>query len=288
MTLPIALTIAGSDSGGGAGIQADLKTFHAFGVYGTSAITAITAQNTLGVSAVHAVPAEMVREQIDAVVSDLRPHASKTGMLATAELVGVVARAIRDHGLENYVLDPVMVASSGDRLLDENAIGAVRDALMPMCTVITPNLDRHHCWLERPCWMMRPWKRPRASWLRAVRKLRWSKAGICRLITCSTCFTMASRFAAGNELASTRAVRMVLAARFPPRLSAVWPGINRWYQRSRTRWRSYIAPLKRHRASDAATVHSTTSALPNPPARNVHERAPNIHFGSLQFLARHV
>jgi hydroxymethylpyrimidine/phosphomethylpyrimidine kinase len=141
MTLPIALTVAGSDSGGGAGIQADLKTFHAFGVYGTSALTAVTAQNTLGVSAVHAVPGDMVRQQIDAVVSDLRPNATKTGMLATAELVGVVARAIRDHELDNYVLDPVMVATSGDRLLDENAIGAVRDALMPLCSVITPNLD---------------------------------------------------------------------------------------------------------------------------------------------------
>jgi hydroxymethylpyrimidine/phosphomethylpyrimidine kinase len=141
MTLPIALTIAGSDSGGGAGIQADLKTFHAFGVYGTSVVTAITAQNTLGVSGVHAVPADMVRKQIDAVATDLRPNAIKTGMLATAELVGVVASAIRDYRLENYVLDPVMVATSGDRLLDQNAIGAVRDALMPLCTVITPNLD---------------------------------------------------------------------------------------------------------------------------------------------------
>src|SRR5688572_28470427 len=141
MTLPIALTIAGSDSGGGAGIQADLKTFHAFGVYGTSVVTAITAQNTLGVSGVHAVPADMVRKQIDAVATDLRPDAIKTGMLATAERVGVVASAIRDYGLDNYVLDLVMVATSGDRLLDENATCAVRDALMPLCTVITPNLD---------------------------------------------------------------------------------------------------------------------------------------------------
>src|SRR5688500_3924430 len=141
MTLPIALTIAGSDSGGGAGIQADLKTFHAFGVYGTSVLTEITAQNTRGVSGVHTGTAVMVRKQIDAVASDLRPHATKHGMLATAELVGIVARAIRDHALENYVLDPVMVATSGDRLLDENAIGAVRDELMPLCTVITPNLD---------------------------------------------------------------------------------------------------------------------------------------------------
>src|SRR5688572_13507412 len=139
--VPVALTIAGSDSGGGAGIQADLKTFHAFGVYGTSAVTAITAQNTLGVTGVHAIPSDLVRKQIDAVVLDLPPKACKTGMLATAELVSVVARAIREHELGNYVLDPVMVASSGDRLLDADAIGAVRNRLLPLCVVITPNLD---------------------------------------------------------------------------------------------------------------------------------------------------
>lgn len=138
--IPVALTIAGSDSGGGAGIQADLKTFHAFGVFGTSAITAITAQNTLGVFAVHAVPVEVVREQIRVLAEDLRPAALKSGMLATAELVRAVAGSIRAHGLRNYVLDPVMVASSGDRLLDEDAEGAVAEALVPLATVVTPNL----------------------------------------------------------------------------------------------------------------------------------------------------
>src|SRR5687768_12747437 len=117
MSIPIVLTIAGSDSGGGAGIQADLKTFHAFSVYGTSALTAITAQNTLGVTGVHAIPPDLVRKQIDAIVSDLPPKACKTGMLVSAELVAVVAEAIAHHKLDNYVLDPVMVASSGDRLL---------------------------------------------------------------------------------------------------------------------------------------------------------------------------
>jgi hydroxymethylpyrimidine/phosphomethylpyrimidine kinase len=140
-TIPIALTIAGSDSGGGAGIQADLKTFHAFGVYGTSALTAITAQNTMGVSAVHAIPADIVRQQIDAVVSDLPPASCKSGMLASAELVGVVARAVREYGLPNYVLDPVMVATSGDRLLATDAVTAVRTDLLPLCTLVTPNLD---------------------------------------------------------------------------------------------------------------------------------------------------
>lgn len=139
-TLPIALTIAGSDSGGGAGIQADLKTFQAFGVFGTSALTAITAQNTQGVRAIHAVPLEVVRAQIDAVVEDLPPRGLKSGMLATAELVAAVAEAIQDHGLSNYVLDPVMVATSGDRLLDADAEGAVARLLVPLATLVTPNL----------------------------------------------------------------------------------------------------------------------------------------------------
>ncbi len=138
-SLPIALTVAGSDSGGGAGIQADLKTFHRFHVFGTSAITAITAQNTLGVAAVHPIPVEIVRAQIDAVVQDLPPVALKSGMLATTPLVEELASAIRKHGLRNYVLDPVMVASSGDRLLDESAESAVGSELVPVATLVTPN-----------------------------------------------------------------------------------------------------------------------------------------------------
>lgn len=137
----VALTIAGSDSGGGAGIQADLKTFHQFGVFGTSAIVAITAQNTKGVFGVHAVPVDLVRGQIDAVVDDLPPDSFKTGMLATVDLVRGVAEAIKDHSLPNYVLDPVMVATSGDRLLDKEAERTVRDHLVPLATVVTPNLD---------------------------------------------------------------------------------------------------------------------------------------------------
>ncbi|MBT8462778.1 MAG: bifunctional hydroxymethylpyrimidine kinase/phosphomethylpyrimidine kinase, partial [Gemmatimonadetes bacterium] len=138
---PVALTIAGSDSGGGAGIQADLKTFHRFGVFGTSAVTAVTAQNTIGVQAIHAVPVAEVRAQIDSVVTDLRPAALKTGMLATAELAAEVARAIEVHGLTGYVMDPVMVATSGDRLLEAEAEEALRRLLMPLATVVTPNLE---------------------------------------------------------------------------------------------------------------------------------------------------
>ena len=141
MPLPVALTIAGSDSGGGAGVQADLKTFHAFGVFGTSAITAITAQDTTGVHGVHAIPTALVRRQIEVVAADLAPGACKTGMLATAELVEAVADSIRTLGLANYVLDPVMVATSGDRLLDRDAEAAVTTELLPLATIVTPNLD---------------------------------------------------------------------------------------------------------------------------------------------------
>ena len=140
-TLPVALTIAGSDSGGGAGIQADLKTFQAFGVFGTTAITAITVQNTRGVTGVHAIPLDTVRAQIEAVASDLPPAAVKTGMLATAELVSAVARSIRELRLPNFVLDPVMVATSGDRLLDRDAEHTILDELLPLAAVVTPNLD---------------------------------------------------------------------------------------------------------------------------------------------------
>ena len=140
-TLRIALTIAGSDSGGGAGIQADLKTFHQFGVYGTSVITAVTAQNTTGVRAIHPVPLAAVRAQLDAVVEDLRPAAVKTGMLATAELTREVAAGIAEHRLDQYVMDPVMVATSGDRLLEAEAEQALREHLLPLAAVVTPNLE---------------------------------------------------------------------------------------------------------------------------------------------------
>lgn len=139
--MQIALTIAGSDSGGGAGIQADLKTFQRFGVFGTSVITAITAQNTVGVRAVHPVPLDIVHAQLDALVADLRPSALKSGMLATGELVREIAAGIRTHGLTNYVLDPVMVASSGDRLLDPDAEQDILARLVPLALLVTPNLD---------------------------------------------------------------------------------------------------------------------------------------------------
>ena len=137
----VALTIAGSDSGGGAGIQADLKTFHQFGVFGTSAITAITAQNTLGVVEWEAVRPALVTSQIDAVASDLRPAAVKSGMLATSAIIRAVAAGIQKHRLDHYVLDPVMVATSGDLLIENDAVSAIRDLLLPLAEVVTPNAD---------------------------------------------------------------------------------------------------------------------------------------------------
>jgi len=135
-----ALTVAGSDSGGGAGIQADLKTFAAHGVFGTSAITAITAQNTVGVTAVHVLPADLVTAQIEAVASDIHVSATKIGMLATAAIVESVAAAIAELQLPLVVVDPVMIAKSGDRLLDEDALTAIRQELLPRSLVVTPNI----------------------------------------------------------------------------------------------------------------------------------------------------
>jgi hydroxymethylpyrimidine/phosphomethylpyrimidine kinase len=134
------VTIAGSDSGGGAGIQADLKTFSALGVYGASVITALTAQNTKGVSGIHDVPPQFITEQIAAVFSDLAVNATKIGMLSQAATIGAVAAGLDRHRATNVVLDPVMVATSGDRLLAPDAVDALRRLLIPRAVIITPNL----------------------------------------------------------------------------------------------------------------------------------------------------
>src|SRR5215212_8128069 len=139
--MQIALTIAGSDSGGGAGIQADLKTFHQFGVYGTSVIVAITAQNTRGVRSVETVTEPMVAAQLTALAEDLPPAALKTGMLAEASLVRLAAKAIRENAWHPLVVDPVMVATSGHRLLSTEAEDVIRESLMPLAALVTPNLE---------------------------------------------------------------------------------------------------------------------------------------------------
>ncbi len=153
------LTIAGSDSGGGAGIQADLKTVSANGCYGMSVITALTAQNTVGVTAIHPVPVDFVRQQLDAVLTDIGTDAVKIGMLFSPELIKCVAEQLRRFKVSNIVLDPVMVATSGDKLLQDDAIDALKEYLLPLADIITPNLPEagvlhgrkieHHAMVEQ-------------------------------------------------------------------------------------------------------------------------------------------
>lgn len=150
MTVARAMTIAGSDSGGGAGLQADLKTFSALGVYGASVVTAVTAQNTLGVTAVLELPLELIAAQIDAVATDIGFDATKTGMLSSAAIVELVAKKVIEHGLSPLVVDPVMVATSGDRLLREDAVAALRERLIPLATVVTPNLPEAEVLVGHP------------------------------------------------------------------------------------------------------------------------------------------
>jgi hydroxymethylpyrimidine/phosphomethylpyrimidine kinase len=149
MRMRVALTIAGSDSGGGAGIQADLKTFAALGVHGTSALTAVTAQNTTGVSGILELPTTLIRQQIDAVVDDIGVQAAKTGMLSSAEIIAVVAETIRRHGIHKLVVDPVMVAKGGAKLLRDDAVEALRRLLVPLAAVLTPNLPEASVLLGR-------------------------------------------------------------------------------------------------------------------------------------------
>lgn len=146
---PKVLTIAGSDSGGGAGIQADLKTFMATGVYGMSVITALTAQNTLGVQAVMPVPASFVAAQLDSVFSDLGADVVKLGMLFSVEIIETVAAKLREYEVKNLILDPVMVATSGDKLLQAEAVHALKSLLFPMATLITPNLPEAELLLQK-------------------------------------------------------------------------------------------------------------------------------------------
>lgn len=147
---PVALTVAGSDPGGGAGIQADVKTFSALGVYGTAVLTGLTAQNTRGVTGVHPVPAAFVTEQIATLLDDVTVHATKTGMLGTADVVHAVAAALAGWAAGPVVVDPVMVATSGDRLVDDDAIVAVREVLLPLADLVTPNVPEAAALLDVP------------------------------------------------------------------------------------------------------------------------------------------
>lgn len=145
-----ALTIAGTDPSGGAGIQADLKTFQELGVYGMSVITAVVSQNTLGVKTFLDMPLELIESQIDAVFEDIPPHAVKTGMLSQIPVIELVARKLKQYGVKHYVMDPVMVAKSGDPLLAEDARGALLRELLPLCEVVTPNLPEAEVMIGKP------------------------------------------------------------------------------------------------------------------------------------------
>ncbi|RKD24326.1 bifunctional hydroxymethylpyrimidine kinase/phosphomethylpyrimidine kinase [Ammoniphilus oxalaticus] len=144
-----ALTIAGSDSGGGAGIQADLKTFTVRNVFGMSALTAITAQNTLGVEDIHPIPLEMIEKQIEMVITDLGVDAVKTGMMGTAPVIELVARKLKEHSVKQLVVDPVMIAKGGAKLLENDAAHALVTELIPLATIITPNIPEAEVILER-------------------------------------------------------------------------------------------------------------------------------------------
>jgi hydroxymethylpyrimidine kinase/phosphomethylpyrimidine kinase len=143
------LTIAGSDCSGGAGIQADLKTFGALGCYGMSVITALTAQNTRGVTAIHAVPLDFIEKQVKAIFSDIQPDAVKTGMLLSADIIELVAKLLKKFNPPNIVVDPVMVAQSGDRLIDDNAMEAVKTFLLPIADMLTPNIPEASALLNK-------------------------------------------------------------------------------------------------------------------------------------------
>ena len=215
--VPTALTIAGSDSGGGAGIQADLKTFAALGVYGTSAITAITAQNTVGVTAVEPLPADLVVAQIEAVAGDITLHATKTGMLANAAIVEAVAAAIEELELPNVVVDPVMVAKSGDRLLDDDAVQTLRVELLPLALVVTPNIPEAEVLSGRRIVSLEDAREAaraiHALGARAVIVKGGHAAGDDSSICCST----ASGSPSSGPRASRRATPTAPAARLPPR-----------------------------------------------------------------------
>ena len=211
------LTVAGSDPSGGAGIQADIKTITAHGLYATSAITALTVQNTLGVSRVEPVPVDLVVQQIDCVVGDIRPDAVKIGMLCNAEIVQAVAQALAHGQAECIVIDPVMISTSGHRLLDQEAVQWMKRKLFPMAQLITPNLPE----AEALCGMRDVMKR-RWSALRGCSRIRRgrrcsSKGGILprrRTICCSKMGKLTGSRAAGWKIP----IRMAPAARFPLRL----------------------------------------------------------------------
>ncbi len=232
---PIALTIAGSDSSGGAGIQADLKTFTVLGVYGASVLTALTAQNTRGVTAILPVPPEFVRQQIDAVATDLKIAAVKTGMLNDRATVLAVVEGVRRHTLAPLVVDPVMVATSGDMLLQADAVAAVRGDLLPLADILTPNLPEAARLLDLPVAADETEMQAAgagAAWRWGPRRC-CSKAGTARGATPSIFWSPAvSRRCVWRCRASTRPILTARAAPCRPPSPPAWRAASRWWTRS--------------------------------------------------------
>jgi hydroxymethylpyrimidine/phosphomethylpyrimidine kinase len=212
MRIPRALTIAGSDSGGGAGIQADLKTFSAFRVFGMSVITAVTAQNSLGVQGVENLPPGFVAQQLDSVLDDFGADAAKCGMLSTAPIIEAVAEVLRERPIANLVVDPVMVAKSGDPLLRPDARHALVERILPLALVVTPNLPEAGALAGFPSPTARAWRKRRAASPISGPATCWSRAATSRAIrTISSGTGTCSGSSAASE--STRPIPTAPAAR---------------------------------------------------------------------------
>ena len=216
-TFPCALTIAGSDSGGGAGIQADLKAFAAHGVHGLSAIAALTAQHTRGVTAVHVPPLDFLRAQIDACFDDFDIGAVKIGMLANADVINAVADGLQAHGSPPLVLDPVMIATSGARLLETSALDALRARLLPGAAVLTPNLPEAELLLGRTIADRDAMRAAAADLLTAGARAVLSRAGTWRTAqtTSSTCSPRRTAACTNSRTRACRATRTAPAAHLP-------------------------------------------------------------------------
>lgn len=213
MSIYKALTIAGSDSGGGAGIQADIKTFQELDVFGMSAITAVTAQNTLGVHGVYPLTVEALRQQIDAVAEDLRPDAVKTGMLWNADMIEEVARKIDEYGFNRVIVDPVMIAKGGASLLRDESVATLKELLIPRSYAITPNVPEAETLTGMTISSLDDRKKQPSSSSRWVRSMSLSKAGTSlKTITLLTFFLMAACLCKSPILISIRSIRMAQAA----------------------------------------------------------------------------
>lgn len=216
-----ALTIAGSDCSGGAGIQADLKTMMANGVYAMSVITALTAQNTMGVSGIMEVTPEFLKKQLDAVFTDIKPDAVKIGMVASAELIHVIAERLSFYKPKFIVVDPVMVSTSGSRLIEEDAVAALQNELLPMASVITPNIPETEVLTGTKIDSKEKWNRRRRHFITNMRQQFYAKA--VTALRMQTITSMGRMVEIGLRVSALiMKIRMEPAVRFPVRLPLIW------------------------------------------------------------------